>query len=82
MKAKLHKITLTLDEEVARWVRKEAARKKTNISHLLDGILKECMLERDAYEAAMRRALRRKPFLYLKGGDLSRAEAHVRTRLS
>ena len=39
------------------------------------------MLERGAYDGAMRRALARKPFLKTDGHYLSREEAHDRARL-
>jgi len=42
-------------------VRFEAARKDTSIASLLAGILKERLLEEDACQAALRRALARKP---------------------
>lgn len=80
MRAKLRNITVTLDEQVARWARVEAARKETSVSRLLGGILRECMLEKDGYEAAMRRALARKPFLKTDGHYLSREKAHARLR--
>ena len=62
MKANLRNVTITLEENVARWARMEAARRDTSVSQLLAGILKERMNEKDSYEAAMRRALARKPF--------------------
>ncbi len=81
MKARLRNVTVTLDEEVARWARVEAAQKETSVSRLLGGILKERMLEADGYESAMRRALARKPFLKLKRRPLSREETHERADL-
>ena len=81
MSAKLQKITVRLDEEVARWARTEAARKQTSVSRLLGWILRERMLEIDAYETAMRRALARKAFLKTDGRYLSRKKAHARARL-
>lgn len=81
MKTKLCNITVTLDEEVARWARMEAARKETSVSRFLGGILKERMAEKNGYEGAMRRALARKPFVSSHGRYLSREEAHDRTRL-
>jgi hypothetical protein len=81
MKTKLRNVTVTLDEEVARWARIEAARKETSVSRLLGGILEERMAEKNGYEGAMRRALARKPFLSSQGRYLSREEAHDRTRL-
>jgi hypothetical protein len=81
MKTKLRNVTVTLDEQVARWARMEAARKETSVSRLLGGILRERMLEKDGYEGAMRRALARKPFLKTDGRYLSREEAHDRAGL-
>ncbi len=81
MKTKLRNITVTLDEEVARWARVEAARKDTSVSRLLGGILKERMVEKDGYQRAMRRALARRAFLKTDGRYLTREEAHERTSL-
>jgi len=81
MKARLRNITVTLEEEVARWARMQAAREETSVSRLLGGILKERMTEQDGYQRAMRRALARKPFLKSDGRYLSREEVHDRARL-
>jgi hypothetical protein len=81
MRSRLRNITVTLDEEVARWARLEAARNDTSVSRLLGGILKERMTETDGYERAMRRALAQKPFLKTDGRYLSREEVHDRDRL-
>ncbi len=81
MKIQRRNITITLEEAVARWARIEAARKDTSVSRLLAGILKERMLEEDAYHAAMRRALARKPFLKTDGRYMSREEVHDRPGL-
>ncbi len=77
----MRNITITLEENVARWARLEAARRDMSVSRLLDGILKEHMREQDAYEAAMRRALARKCFLKTDGRYLPREEAHDRSSL-
>jgi hypothetical protein len=81
MKSRLRNLTVTLEENVARWARLEAARKETSVSRLLSQILKERMLEKDGYEGAMRRALARKPFLKTDGQYLSREQVHDRTRV-
>jgi hypothetical protein len=81
MKTRLRNITITLEESVARWARIEAARRDTSVSRLLAAILKERMLEADAYQAAMRRALARKTFLKTNGRYMSREEAHDRPGL-
>jgi hypothetical protein len=81
MKPHLRNVTVTLETEVARWARLEAARKELSVSRLLGGILKERMLEEEGYARAMRRALARKPFLKTDGRYLSREEVHDRARL-
>jgi hypothetical protein len=78
MKSRLRNVTLTLEEDVARWARVEAARQDTSVSRLLGRILKERMMEQDSYERAMRRALARKPFLNTDGRYLAREEVHDR----
>jgi hypothetical protein len=81
MKSRLRNITITLEEDLARWARVEAARSDTSVSRFLAGILKERMTQKDNYEAAKRRALARKPFLKTDGRYLSREQAHDRERL-
>ena len=78
---KLRNVTVTLEEDVAHWARIEAAQKETSVSRYLGELLKERMLEKGAYDGAMRRALARKPFLKTNGRYLSREEAHDRARL-
>ena len=77
----LRNITLTLEEEVARWARIEAAKEDVSVSRFLAGILKQRMAAQDDYAKAMRRALARKPFLKTGGRYLSREEVHDRFRL-
>lgn len=77
----LKNVTVTLDPEVARWARLEAARRDTSVSRLLGELLKQRMLEEDGYEAAMRRTLSRKPFLKSDGRYPSREDVHERSRL-
>jgi hypothetical protein len=81
MASKLRNVTITLQEDVARWARLEAARNDTSVSRLLGDILQQRMAERDEYDRAMRRALGRKPFMKSDGRYLSRDEAHDRGRL-
>ena len=80
MKRNLRNVTLTLEEDVARWARLEAARKDVSVSRLLGTLLRERMIQQDAYERAMKRALARKPFLNTDGKYLSRDEVHDRDR--
>jgi hypothetical protein len=77
----LRNITVTLEEEIARWARIEAAKEDVSVSRFLAGILKQRMAAQDDYSRAMRRALGRKPFLKTDGRYLSREQAHDRSRL-
>jgi len=81
MKTKLKNVTVSLDTDVARWARLEAARRDTSVSLLLGELLKQRMLEEDGYESAMRRSLARKPFLKSDGRYLTREEVHDRSRV-
>jgi hypothetical protein len=54
---------------VARWARIEAAQKETSVSRYLGELLRERMLEKGAYERAMRRALARKLFMTTPDGS-------------
>ena len=81
VKPRLCKVTVTLEENVARWARLEAARRGTSVHSLLSGILKEHIVEEYDYKRAMRRAFARKPFLKKDGRYLSREEIHDRTHL-
>lgn len=56
-------VTITLDEETARWARVEAARRDTSVSRFVGGLLRETMEARNAYAAARRRFLSKDPYL-------------------
>jgi hypothetical protein len=81
MKSALRNVTVTLEEEVARWARLEAARQDTSVSRLLGGILRQHMMESGSYERSMRRALSGKPLFKSDGRKITREEMHERTRL-
>lgn len=80
MSRNLKNVTVTLEPEVARWARVEAARRETSVSRLLGDILRERMAEGSAYEAAMRRYLEQEPGLHRRPGQTypSREELHAR----
>ncbi len=50
-------VTVTLDEETARWARIEAARREMSVSRLIRNLLHENMRQNQTYEVAMRRYL-------------------------
>lgn len=81
MKNRLRNITVTLEESLARWARIEAARRELSVSRFLATILEERKQGRDRYEAAMKRALSRKPFPKSNGKYLSREDVHDRDGL-
>lgn len=61
MARKLRNVTVTLDEETARWARLEAARRDTSVSRLLGEILQERMADEASYASAMARYLHQVP---------------------
>ena len=79
--AKPRNVTVTLEEEVARWARIEAAKADTSVSRLVGEMLRERMEKEENYQEAMKRALSRPAFLKTDGKYMTREEAHERTRL-
>ncbi len=51
-------ITITMEEDVAEWVRIEAAKRNASISRLIGEWVAEKMRHEDAYEQAMRASLK------------------------
>lgn len=72
-------VTITLDEEVARWAKVWAAQHDTSVSRMLGEMLRERMAGERAYETAMKRYLRRE-VTALKGPGRypSREQLHER----
>lgn len=75
----MRNMTITLDDEVARWARVRAAQENTSVSRLLGGILEERMAAERLYDAAMAQFLARSPVkLKTAGSYPGRAELHER----
>jgi hypothetical protein len=75
-------VTITLDEETARWARIEAARRDTSVSRLVGELLAAHMKAETSYEASMEAFLSRRPRnLKRRGTYPRRAEVHERARL-
>jgi plasmid stability protein len=55
----LRNVTITLEEDVARWARIRAAERETSVSRLVGELLREKMLAEQSYEAAMQEYLAR-----------------------
>ncbi|MDE0122789.1 MAG: hypothetical protein OXN80_09440 [bacterium] len=76
----MRNVTITLDDETARWARIEAAKLGTSVSRLVGGMLTEHMKSAATYERARRSYSNRSPTA-LKAGDGSypaRSEIHSR----
>lgn len=56
-------VTITLDEETARWARIEAARRDSSISRFVGEVLRERMAREDAYRHARERFPSREPYV-------------------
>jgi hypothetical protein len=61
-------VTITLDEEVARWARIKAAEQDTSVSRLVGDMLRDKMVNDQSYHSSKRRYLSRKPCQLSKPG--------------
>ncbi len=71
-------VTITLDEEVARWARVRAAELDTSVSRLVGKLLKEHMAAEKRYETARRRYLARQAEPISTGPYPRRDDLHER----
>ena len=62
-------VTITLDEEVARWARIRAAKEDTSLSRLVGELLREKMLDENNYQTAMQNYLGRSPSVLKETAD-------------
>ena len=62
-------VTITLDEEVARWARIRAAEEDTSLSRLVGELLREKMLDESDYQTSMQYYLSQSPRVLKKKGD-------------
>jgi hypothetical protein len=78
----MRNVTITLDEETARWARVEAAQRDMSVSRLIGQLLREHMRAQTLYEDAMRRYLARAPTVLKDTGPYpAREELHDRAGL-
>lgn len=79
----LRNVTVTLDEETARWARIQAAKDDLSVSRLIGAMLREKMEEDVAYEAARARYFSQTPGIHRQPGQKlpSRDELHERQHL-
>ena len=80
----MKKVTITLDEEVARGARTRAAELNTSVSRLLGQMLERVMLEEQYYHTAVQQHLSAEPpVLNVAGTEYpKRGELHERDDLS
>lgn len=78
----MRNVTITLDEEVAQWVRVWAARHNSSVSRLVGELLQQRMLEEQGYESAMNDFLSRPPKRLKESGSYpARDDLHERNLL-
>lgn len=79
----MRNVTITLDDETARWARVEAARNDMSVSKLIRQLLEEKMREDERYERAMQDFLAEKPRALKKSDERypRRDELYDRGRL-
>ena len=71
-------VTITLEEEVARWARIRAAELDTSVSRLVGEMLKEQMVAEKGYDTARRRYLSRTAVPISTGAYPRRDDLHDR----
>jgi hypothetical protein len=62
-------VTITLEEDVARWARIRAAEEETSVSRLVGQMLREKMIEEKTYQAAMEKYLSQVPRVMKRPGE-------------
>jgi hypothetical protein len=78
----MRNVTISLEEELARWVRVQAAERDMSMSSFVGGLLREYMELTRAYKKAMRRSLKRKASAISSGESYpGREELHDRSDL-
>lgn len=79
----MRNVTISLEEEVARWVRIEAAKRETSVSRLVGEVLRELMRSEDSYEVARRQFFAVEPRPLGAGGEPlpQREDLYDRARL-
>jgi hypothetical protein len=59
--SKRRNMTITVDEDVARWARIKAASEDTSVAQLVGDLLRRHMREEEVYEEAMKEHFAQKP---------------------
>ncbi|HEY3352843.1 MAG TPA: DUF6364 family protein [Polyangia bacterium] len=78
----MRNITITVEEEVARWARVWAAEHESSVSRLVGELLRQRMEEEAGYEAAMKQYLASRAVRLKRAGSYPRREElHERQRV-
>jgi hypothetical protein len=73
-------VTITVEDGALEWARIQAAKRNSSVSRLVGELLAEKMRQEDAYEQAMREALKFESWGASEGPFLSRDEMYDRAR--
>ena len=71
-------VTITVEDAALEWARIEAAKRNSSVSRLVGELLAEKMRQEDAYEQAMREALKFESWGTPDGAYLTRREMYDR----
>ena len=74
----MKRMTITVDDTLADWVRMEAARRHINVSHVLGDLVSKAMRPEKGYEFAMHEALQFKTWGVSDGHMRGRDEIYTR----
>ena len=75
---RLRNVTITVDEEVARWARIKAAEEGTSVSRLLGGVLRQMMRQHQRFHSARREFQRLDTAIISDGAYPRREDLHDR----
>ncbi len=73
-------VTITVEDGALEWARIQAAKRNSSVSRLVGELLAEKMRQEDAYEQAMREALKFESWGESEGSFLTRDEMYDRAR--
>ena len=73
-------VTITVEDGALEWARIQAAKRNSSVSRLVGELLAEKMRQEDAYEQAMREALKFESWGSSDGPFLNRDEMYDRAR--
>jgi hypothetical protein len=78
---RLRNVTITLDDEVARWARIKAAEESTSVSRLVGDLLRRTMLQHERFDRARREFQRLGAAVISDGPYPGREDLHDRPRV-